>query len=356
MRVKWKLTIASLKMFFREREAVFWTLFLPLFMVVLFGFVKFDQLGKVQIGVVNEDGAGAAAVLSRLRQVQTVTLLQGSRDAELRALGKGDRDLVLLIPKSFSAGTSRQIETFLNDAKPQEAQLATLIVQQTIDEMSIGSETARTSRTKVIPRQMKSRKLTYMDFLIPGILAMSIMQMGVFSVAFVFVDLKKRGILRRLKVTPVNPNDFILAQVVTRLIVLLMQVLVLVAAGVFFFKFNFIGSLWNMFAFGILGSVVFLAMGFAIAGVSRSEDQVAPLANVVTMPMLLLSGVFFSRANLPGFAHVLTDYFPLTYLADGLRSIAIDGASLLMVTPQLVGLTVWAVISCLLAVKLFRWE
>ena len=72
--------------------------------------------------------------------------------------------------------------------------------------------------------------------------------------------------------------------------------------------------------------------------------------------MMMLSGIFFSRSNLPGFAHVITDYFPLTYLADGLRAIAIEGATLSMVWPQLVGLAVWSVITVFIAVKAFRWE
>ena len=177
-----------------------------------------------------------------------------------------------------------------------------------------------------------------------------------FSVAFVFVDLKKRGILRRLRVTPINPNDFIIAQVITRLLVLLMQIVVLVATGVLFFHLNFSGNLTDMFLIGLVGAIVFLAIGFAIAGISKSEEQVAPLANIVTLPMLLLSGVFFSRSNLPGFVHAITDYFPLTFLADGLRSIAIDGAKLQQLGPQLAGLGVWAVFSCILAVRLFRWE
>ena len=185
---------------------------------------------------------------------------------------------------------------------------------------------------------------------------MSIMQMGVFSVAFVFVDLKKRGILRRLKVTPMRRSDFILAHVVTRLIVLLLQVSVLITAGMLFFHLNFIGNVWILFLVGVIGAIVFLAIGFAIAGVSKSEDQVAPLANVITLPMMLLSGVFFSRTNLPGFAHAITSIFPLTYLADALRSVAIDGAGLRDVALQIGGLGIWAILSCIVAVKLFRWE
>jgi ABC-2 type transport system permease protein len=353
MRIKWVLIVASLKMFFREKEAVFWTLFLPLFMILLFGFVKFDQLGTIQIGIVDESGGKLSGMLSTLSSIKTVKLHTGPGDTERKALEKGERDLVLLIPEDFQSG--QQLIAYSNDAKPQEVQLGALILQRAFDEAALQQSPER-ERIQLKTEPIKSRKLTYMDFLLPGILAMSIMQMGVFSVAFVFVDLKKRGILRRLRVTPINTNDFILAHVVTRLIVLVLQVTILVACGVLFFNLNFIGSIWNLFIVGVLGAVVFLAMGFAIAGVSKSENQVAPLANVITMPMMLLSGVFFSRANLPGFAHAITSVFPLTYLADALRSVAIDGAGLQEIGHQLAGLAIWSVLTCFAAVKMFRWE
>jgi ABC-2 type transport system permease protein len=353
VRLKWVLIVASLKMFFREKEAVFWTLFLPLFMVVLFGFVKFDRLGTIELGIVDHSNGKIDSILSSLSAIKTVRVYRGSQDVEAKALQKGERDLVLVIPSGYQYGQS--LIAYSNDAKPQETQLGALILQRVFDEVAL-QRSENSQRIQVMTQPVKSRKLTYMDFLLPGILAMSIMQMGVFSVAFVFVDLKKRGILRRLRVTPLNTNDFILAHVVTRLLVLLLQVSLLITCGIIFFHLNFIGSLWNLFIVGVLGAVVFLAIGFCIAGVSKSEDQVAPLANVITLPMMLLSGVFFSRANLPGFAHVITSVFPLTYLADALRSVAIDGAGLGEVLDPLAGLAVWCVLSCFLAVKLFRWE
>lgn len=343
-----------MKMFFREKEAVFWTIFLPLFMIVLFGFVKFDP-ARVELGIVNEAGKEGVEFRKSLTTIATITLHEGNRDKELRALGIGERDLVVVLPPNFNLRTMGPIQVFTNDAKPQEAQLGVLLVQQALDK-KIFDRAPGISRYVVHPQPVKSRKLSYMDFLVPGILAMSIMQMGIFSVAFVFVDLKKRGILRRLRATPVNPNDFIFAQIVTRLIVLLMQIVVLTAVGIFFFHLNFAGNLLDMFVIGILGAIVFLGIGFAVAGISRSEEQVAPLANVITMPMLLLSGVFFSRTNLPGFAHAVTNYFPLTYLADALRSVAIDGASLFQIYPQLIGLGIWCAVSTVLAVRFFHWE
>ncbi len=355
MKVKWKLIVASLKMYARQREALVWNILLPLFMIFLFGFVNFGGLGTLDVGVVNEAGPPAEELLAALRKVQTLNLSEGTREAELAELAKGERAAVAVIPPSYRVGTSTDLTVYANDGKPQESQLAALVLQRVFDEMAFAQSPPAT-RVTVTTKPVKARNLTYIDFLIPGILAMSIMQTGIFGVAFGFVSLKKRGILRRLWVTPINPNDFIIAQVVTRLIVLMIQIVIMVGVGVLFFKLHFIGSLLDMFLVGLLGGVVFLAIGFALAGISRSEDQVAPLANVITLPMLLLSGVFFSRSNLPGFIHTITDYFPLTYLADGMRSIAIDGASLASIGVQLIGLGVWCIASVVLAVKMFRWE
>ncbi|HXG00362.1 MAG TPA: ABC transporter permease, partial [Bacteroidota bacterium] len=201
-----------------------------------------------------------------------------------------------------------------------------------------------------------SRHLTYFDFVAPGILSMSIMQLGIFGVAFGFVSMKKQGILRRLSVTPLNPNDFIVASVAMRLVLVMAQILILTLVPYFFLDLHFIGSLWEMLIVGVLAAIVFLAIGFAIAGISKSEDQVAPLANVIAMPMMLLSGVFFSRTTLPGFVRAVVDFLPLSFLADAMRAIAIDGATMMQVLPDVVGLLVWSVIAVALAVKMFRWE
>jgi ABC-type multidrug transport system permease subunit len=136
----------------------------------------------------------------------------------------------------------------------------------------------------------------------------------------------------------------------------LVQISLLVLVGILFLNLHFTGSLLDLFVTGVLGAFVFISAGFAIAGVSSSEDQVAPVANIVAMPMILLSGIFFSRSGLPGIVHTVTDFLPLTFLADGMRAIAIDGAGLPDILPALTGLFVWCLITCLIAVYLFRWE
>lgn len=355
MRLKWKLSVASLKIFLRQREAIIWTLLLPVFMIVLFGFVDFEGIGRLAIGVVNESGLPGDSMITRLRAVKTVELSTESRELELKHLRDGDRDLVLVISGSFGQPENQPIlEAYVNEASPEEAQLALLVVQGVADP-SIDSM-HRGGYPLIREVKLQGRDLTYIDFLVPGIIAMSIMQMGIFGVAFSFVSLKKRGIFRRLSVTPIRPNDFIIGQIAMRLVVVLVQISLLVAVGVVFLGLHFTGSLFDLFVTGVLGAFVFISAGFAIAGVSSSEDQVAPIANIVAMPMILLSGVFFSRSGLPGIVHTVTDFLPLTFLADGLRAIAIDGAALSDIVPNLVGLAVWCLVSCFIAVYLFRWE
>ena len=355
MRLKWKLTVASVKMLFRQKEAIIWSIIFPLFMMTLFGLAKFGGIGRVDLGVANEAGERGAKLVDALKKVEALRLKEGQKDSELKELEKGERGIVVVIPPSFDITSGGTLTLFTNDAKPQEAQLGSLLLQRVLDEFTFAQISAP-NRMLVVTHPMKGRNLSYVDFLVPGILSMSIMQMGIFGVAFSFVSLKKRGILRRLWVTPINPNDFILAQVLTRLVLVMLQIVLMVALGVVAFDLHFIGNFANMFVIGLIGAIVFLAIGFALAGISKSEDQVAPLANVVSLPMMALSGIFFSRSALPGFVHTVTDFFPLTYLADGMRSVAIDGATLANVAPQILGLLVWCIISCFLAIKMFRWE
>jgi ABC-2 type transport system permease protein len=355
MRLKWKLFIASLKMLFRQREAILWSLLLPLFMIVLFSFVRFDGMGRIDLGVVNEAGEKSAKLLASLKHVKTLELHEGEKDAEMRALEKGERDIVLVIPPSPDRASTTALIAFTNDAKPQEAALGSLLLQGVLDDIAFENASA-TGRIKVKTQSVKSRNLTYFDFVAPGILSMSIMQLGIFGVAFGFVALKKRGILRRLFVTPINPNDFILAQVGMRLVLVMMQIVIMTLVPYYFLDLHFIGRFWEMFVVGILGAIVFLSFGFAIAGIGKSEDQVAPLANIVAMPMMMLSGIFFSRDALPGVVRAVIDYLPLSFLADAMRAIAIDGARLTEVFPQTVGLAAWCVVAVAVAVKLFRWE
>jgi ABC-2 type transport system permease protein len=352
------LTLASMKMWFRDRQALFWSLFLPLMLMVIFGVLNFGSLGRIDLGIVDHaDNAESQGLAAVLEGIEAFNISQGGTEAsEDLALADGDRDLVVIVPGDF--GPSDQpiaVRVLYNEGQARETQVGQAILRQVLDELTFSLSDA--SRLFVIdPQPVNSRNLRFIDFLMPGIVAMAIMQMGLFSVAFAFVQLKKQGILRRLLATPVRPASFLLAQVFTRLVVSVLQTLVLIGVAVFFFDVQLAGNILVILLLALIGGAVFISMGFAISGWARSEEVAAPIANVIALPMMFLSGVFFPREAMPQVLQRVTDYLPLTYLADALRSVAIDGAALWSQGLNLAGLAVWLAISFGIAVKLFRWE
>ncbi len=200
-----------------------------------------------------------------------------------------------------------------------------------------------------------SRDLGYIDFLVPGIVGMTVMQLGIFGVAFGFVQLKRTGALRRLFATPTSPAYFLSAQVASRLVLGYVQVVILIGIGIWF-GLQMFGDYATLVVIVLIGSAIFLAVGFAIAGWAKNEDQAAPVANLVSLPMMFLSGVFFPREAMPDVLASVTQYMPLTYVNEALRAVVNEGAGLLSLGPQLLGMGVWVVITFVLAVRMFRWE
>ena len=352
------LTLAALKMWFRDRQALFWSLFLPLLLMVIFGLMNFGSLGRVDLGVVdladNQESQGMLAVLGAIEALDIVTEIDGP--SARAALEQGDRDLVMVIPQEFGSSTQPlELEVMYNDSRPRESQVGLAVLRQVTDELTFQfSDASRLFVIEAAP--VESRDLRYIDFLMPGIVAMAIMQMGLFSVAFAFVQLKRQGILRRLLATPVRPVSFLFAQVVTRLTVSILQTGVLIGVAVLFFDVHIAGNLLSIFLLALAGGAVFVSLGFAISGWAKTEEVAAPIANVIALPMMFLSGVFFPREAMPKILQSVTEYLPLTYLADSMRSVAIDGATLWSQWVGLAGLAAWLAISFVLAITLFRWE
>lgn len=350
--VYWSLFVASVKMFVRNRAALFFSLLVPLLIMLIFGVLNFGAGSTVSLGVVDQAATdGSRALLTALEATPTLELHPGERDAELVELADGHRDLVLLIPAGYELSVGSDLKAYANVARPQQAQIGGLLLNAIVGQLLSGGGALPLVSIEELP----GRDLGYIDFLVPGILGLTVMQLGLFSVAFGFVQLKRTGALRRLFATPTSPAYFLGAQVTSRLIIGLMQVLILLGVGLWF-GLQLVGSVALLLAVSALGSIIFLALGFSIAGWAKNEDQAAPVANLVSLPMTFLSGVFFSREAMPDLLRTVTDFLPLTYLNDALRRITNDGVGVAEISGDLLGLVVWAAIAFALAVLLFRWE
>lgn len=362
--VLWALFVASGKMFVRNRAAVFFSLFLPLIIMLIFGVLNFEGSTEINLGIVDEaDNDASAALIGRLDEYDYLVITEGDRDAEMAALEAGDRGHVLVIPEGWTPpapGGESGLVAYTASSDPSQAQVAQGLLQQAVGQALFAPAGAEGEAPTGFAAPLRfasvaARDLGYIDFLVPGIVGMTIMQLGLFGVAFGFVQLKRTGALRRLFATPTSPGYFLSAQVLSRLVIGLVQVAILFGVGLWF-GLQMFGDYATLLVIVLIGSAIFLAVGFAIAGWAKNEDQAAPVANLVSLPMMFLSGVFFPREAMPDFLASVTQFMPLTYVNEALRAVVNEGAGLLSLGPQLLGMGVWALITFVLAVRMFRWE
>ncbi len=198
--------------------------------------------------------------------------------------------------------------------------------------------------------------ITYVDWLIPGILGMNIMFSCLFGVGYVVVRYRKNGFLKRLKATPLRPVEFLTAQILSRLMLAIFVTLLLYAATRFLLDVRMEGSGFALFLVAVLASISLVSVGLAMAARVTSEELAGGLLNMVTWPMMLLSGVWFSLAGAPGWVQQLSNIFPLTHALTAAREIMLYGAGLSDVLPQLLILAGITAAFLTIGATMFRWR
>lgn len=357
------LTVATIKMYFRNRQSLFFTLFIPIVLMTIFGLIGFDRVPQIKVGVVQAaPNAATQQFVDGLKNISAFDVTVGKESDERAALEKGERAVVLLLPDALFPDPAalnlpgkQTLKVLTNVGQQQQAGTAVTILSQSLDKATIAMSGVG-ELFALETEAVNARNQRYIDFLLPGIVAMAIMQMAVFSVSFVFVDYKERGILKRLLATPIKPLQFVTANVITRLLVALMQAAVLVGMGILIFHSQVIGSYWLILLIAILGGVMFLGLGFTISGIAKTVDAVPAIANLIVFPMLFLGGVFFPTDAMPVWLQRVVTYLPLSYFSHALRDVMANGASIGAVTHDLYWMLGWSVVLVSLAMLTFRFE
>ena len=375
MKIALSLTIASMKMYFRNRQAIFFSLFIPLLIMVILGLLDFDRFSGADVGIVDQAGNNAsAAVILQLtdRPDELVDVEIGSLAEETERLKDGEIDAMFVIPADFAEpGGPVTVSVTTDERSPQRAALAVALLGQILGDLQkqmtsppevpeSGAADGPAEIGTIFLSTLEGNDRSYTAFLVPGIVAMSIMQLGIFGVVFALVQFRQQGVLRRLKAAPVNPAQFLFAQISTRLTISVLQTLILLLAGMILFDLAVgdgdVVSWLLVIALAVFGGILFVTMGLAISGVARTEEVAAPVTNLVSMPMMFLSGVFFPLDALPGVVTAVTQFLPLTFLADAIRAVVTDGAGITEIWSELAGLAAWTALVFAAATRLFRWE
>lgn len=336
-----ELTLARLREFVREPEALFWAFGFPILMSVAMA-VAFPggEASPVLVGI--EAGPAGAALSRTLESVDGIMVLELPADAQARALRDGDVHLVVI-------GTDPP--TYRFDPARAESRIARLVVDNAL-KRAAGRADPWTAREE--PVTVPGSR--YVDWLIPGIVALGIMSTGMWGVGFSIVQARLRKVLKLLMASPMRKREYLLAQLFARLMFLLPEVAVPLTFGVLALGMPFRGSIGALTTVSLVGALAFGALGLLVASRVRTFEAISGMMNLLMTPMWILSGVFFSASNFPEALQPVIQALPLTALVDALRSVVLEGATVAQVSGELGLLAIWAIVPFGLALRLFRWR
>jgi ABC-type multidrug transport system permease subunit len=203
---------------------------------------------------------------------------------------------------------------------------------------------------------VSGKKIRYLDWVIPGILSMNMMFSALFGVGFVIVRYRKNGMLKRLKATPITAFEYLSAQIVSRMILIMLVTAFVFYSTNYFVDFVMNGSAFTLFLVFALGALSMISMGLIIAARITSEETAGGLLNLFSWPMMFFSGVWFSLEGASPAMQTIAEFFPLTHVTAAARAVMIDGAGLADISYHLVVLTVQSIIFLVLGSLLFKWD
>jgi ABC transporter DrrB family efflux protein len=335
-----ELTRARLLEVVREPEALFWMFVFPVLMAIALGIAFPSRTTDTVIAAI-VDGPGAKAAVPALRAARGLQVRTIPREDVASALRRAAVQIVI------EPGPP---PTYRYDPARAESRLARRIVDDILQRAG-GRQDAWTPRDEAV----SSAGSRYIDWLVPGLLGMTIMQTGLWGVGFSIVQSRTRKLLKRLVATPMRRSDYLLAQILARMVFLAVEATVLVGFGSLVFGVPMRGSWALITATIVVGALSFSGIGLLAASRAKTVEGLSGMLNLVILPMWILSGVFFASSNFPDPLQPFIRVLPLTALNDALRAVMLEGATAGGVTAPLALLGAWGAASYGLALRLFRW-
>jgi ABC transporter DrrB family efflux protein len=318
--------------FVRDRSTLIFTLLLPVMLVIGMGFVFGGPPRPLfKVGVLGARVDPQAAPFLRERYVQFIAVPQ--------------------LPQGLREVTHQQIDLLVAVGPPQRYWVNTDSPKGYIAEKLLLAADPSAQRQPVAGAAVR-----YVDWLFPGILGMNMMFSCLFGVGYVVLRYRKSGFLKRLHATPLSAFEFLSAQVLSRLLLILTVTAILYIGIGAVIGFHSAGSLLLLAAVAVLGALSMIALGLTIAARFSSEELVGGLLNVLTWPMMLLSGIWFSLEGSPRWVQWIAHLFPLTHVLDAARAVMLDGAGVAQVAPHLLFLAATALAFLAFGAWSFRWR
>ncbi|MBL7764792.1 MAG: ABC transporter permease [Chitinophagaceae bacterium] len=354
------LTKGSLLSMVKSPSAIFFSIAFPLIFIVAFGLMGGSGF---RVDIAMEPNADTNNLIYKTLALAPVANINSYDDTtELYTeFRKGKLGAILDIQKNADTTGSPYLVTLKTcEAAGNDKNIALQVVGNVVDQLSkVQYPDNKTIAEISMPKSIEGREYKYLDFFLPGMLGFSLLSAGIFGTAFLFFNLRQTLVLKRFFATPVRRSNIIFAEGFSRLIMQLISASVIILVGHFVFGFTLVHGFLTyiqMILLAAIGLILFLGMGFIISSVAKSEASIPPLANMITMPQLLLSGVFLGVSNFPAWLQPICKALPLTQLNNAMRAVAFEGRSIIDCWKQIGILGIWGLVVYIVAIKVFRWE
>ena len=335
----WQLTLVRFREFIREPEALFWVFIFPILLAAGLGIAFRNRPADVlTVAAVSDQ------IANWLRQEKTLDVREAPLPEAEQMLRAGKAALVA------APGADGSVVYRYDDTNP-EGRTARMLAERAIERAA-----GRTDPVPSSDRLVREPGSRYIDFLIPGLLGMNLMGSAIWGMGFAIVDARRKKLIKRLVATPMPRSYYLMSFLLSRLVLLVVEVLVVLGFGSLVFGVPVRGSLGGLMALCLLGSLSFSAVGLLIAARPRTIEAASGLMNLVMMPMWIVSGVFFSAQRFPDVIQPVIRALPLTAAIDALRLHMLQGATMAQLAPQMGTLGAWLAVCFVVALKLFRWK
>ena len=380
---------ANLKMMARNRQATFWALFFPLIFVVVFGLFDFDSLGSSRVGVVAEaDSPVVSQVIGGLAAIYALDVREEVGPAFQSNVAKGrleveqgDLDYLLILPPDpspadggnsdggqltrtpatlvYASGDRGRNQLVIGAVRDILAQAGSGAPSgsSAMDYQAIDSEASASPGDALLGSEaVEVSQVSYFDQVLMGLVAMGIMTNAIISISVRISNYRNLSILKRLLVTPLPIWKYFVGEVGAHLMVALVQAAIIMSVGVLVFGAKIHGNLAWILVIVVLGSLVFLNIGFIVSGWTNNPAAASGMGNAIALPMMFFAGTFFPTAALPWVLPYVAEALPLTPMLVALRDVANAGEPLWNTWPQLAILGGWVLATGAVATKVFRFN
>ena len=351
MKAMLAVTRASLRGIFRSPQAVFFSLFFPIVLIVIFG--ALSGRGGISVDVAFDKATDTTNRLYQtLTHVPVLHVENGTEEELLDRLKKGRITALINVQNTPDANPEHPYTIHLKTTSASKKDLPVLnsILQSVIN---------NNSRQLITTEEIPGRVYKYIDFLLPGLIGFSLIGAAIFGVAFVFYSFRETLVLKRLYSTPIKRGYIVVGESIARIIFQMLTAVVLILFGKYFYNFTLAHG-WITFIelliLSFLGLVVFMGFGYVISGVAKNQNVIPIYANLFMFPQYFLSGTFFPKTALPEGLQKVIKFLPLTALNDSLRQVSFEGGHIWNVWPEILILLGWGLIIYFIAIKVFRWE